>query len=311
MRVTSNTFPNVLAGQLEQLAQRQSRLQNQAATGQRIQLPEDDPTAMRRVLDLQTEAVNLSQYRANIQRLQEYSQVSYAPIRSLKLLVDKAGEFATSADDTRSQKELDTYANEVERLLQQGLQFVNAQHRGDYLLSGTRSDVPPYVAVLDANGQVMSVTYQGNTELSAVEIAEGVTVTAMALGENSTGAGPRGLITDSRSGADFFNHLISLRDNLRAGNKAAIGTTNLAELKQDEDNFLYHFGNVGAVQARLEAAESLSRTRSQSVEVLVSKEADADLAQTLVRLSQTQNAYQAALQSGGTILNQSLLDYIR
>lgn len=311
MRVTSNTFPNLLSGQLEQLSQRQNRLQNQAATGQRIQLPEDDPTAMRRVLDLQNEAVGISQYRSNIQRLQEYSQVNYGVIRSVKGLVDRAGEIATLADGTKSPEELETYANDVEQLLQQGLQYMNALHRGDYLFSGTRSDVPPYAAVMDANGEVVSVAYQGNTDLAASEIAEGVAVTTMAMGENTSGTGARGLITDSRSGADLFNHLIALRDNLRAGNTDAIKNTNLAELKQDEDNFLYHFGNIGAVQARLEAAESISRTRSQSVEVLVSKETDADLAQTLVRLSQTQNAYQAALQSGGTILNQSLLDYIR
>jgi flagellar hook-associated protein 3 FlgL len=311
MRVTSNTFPNLLAGQLEQLSQRQNRLQNQAATGQRIQLPEDDPTAMRRVLDLQTESVNISQYRANIQRLQEYSQVSYGAIHSLKSLVDRAAEIATLADGTKSQDQLDTYANDVEQLLEQGLQHVNALHRGDYIFSGTRSNVPPYTAVKDANGEVVSVAYQGNSDLASAEIAENVSVTTMTLGENTTGAGPRGLITDSRAGADFFNHLIALRDNLRAGNTDAILNTNLVELGNDEDNFLVHFGNVGAVQARLEAAESISRTRSQSVEVLVSKEADADLAQTLVRLSETQNAYQAALQSGGTILNQSLLDYIR
>ena len=311
MRVTSNTFPNLLAGQLEQLSQRQNRLQNQAATGQRIQLPEDDPTAMRRILDLQTEAVGISQYRENIQRLQEYSQVSYGSIRALKGLVDKAGEIATNVDDFESPDARTTYANEVEQLIEQALQNVNAQHRGDYLFSGTRNDVPPYVAVRDADGQIVSVTYQGNNELASAEIAENVTVSTMTLGENASGSGPRGLITDPRAGADFFNHLISLRDNLLAGNTTAIRTTNLQELGQDEDNFLVHFGNVGAVQARLEAAESISRTRSQSVEVLVSKEADADLAQTLVRLSETQNAYQAALQSGGTILNQSLLDYIR
>jgi len=311
MRVTSNTFPNLLTGQLALLAQRQGQLQNQAATGQRIQNPEDDPTAMRRVLDLQNEAVGISQYRSNIQRLQEYSQVNYGVVRSIKGLVDRGSEIATLADATRPQDELDIYANEIDQLLHQGLQYVNAQHRGDYLFAGTRSNTPPYAAVLDANGQVASISYHGNNELAASEIAEGVTVTTMALGENTTGAGPRGLITDPRSGADLFNHLISLRDNLRAGNRDAIANTNLTELKQDEDNFLYHFGDIGAVQARLEASESISRTRSQSVEVLVSRETDADLAQTLVRLSQTQTAYQAALQSGGTILNQSLLDYIR
>ncbi|HAV62997.1 MAG TPA: flagellin [Verrucomicrobiales bacterium] len=311
MRVTSQTFPSHLVGQLDQLAQRQNRLQNQAATGQRIHLPEDDPTAMRRILDLQGEAGNITQYQSNVQRLREQSQVGYEVMRSLKQLVDRAGEIATLADGTKSPESLKTYAIEVEALLEQGIQFVNAQHRGDYLFSGTRNDTPPYTATRDGDGRVTSVVYQGNSNLAAAEIAENVTTSAMTIGENTTGTGPRGLITDSRAGADFFNHLMSLRDNLRSGNTAAITSTNLKELKQDEDNFLVHYGSVGAIQARLEAAESIARTRGQSIESLVSKEADADLAQTLVRLSETQNAYRAALQSGGTILNQSLLDYLR
>lgn len=156
-----------------------------------------------------------------------------------------------------------------------------------------------------------SVTYQGNQNLPSSEIAENVLIATMTLGENNSGSGSRGLIADSRSGADFFNHLISLRDNLQAGDADAVSTTNLQELGKDEDNFLYHFGTVGAVQARLEAAKNVFQARAESVEGLVSQEADADLAQTLVRLNETQNAYQAALQSGGTILNQSLLDFLR
>ena len=61
MRVTANTFPNSLLQQLNSLNQRQNKLQNQAATGQRVQLPEDDPVAMRRVLDLQAEGKSVGQ----------------------------------------------------------------------------------------------------------------------------------------------------------------------------------------------------------------------------------------------------------
>lgn len=311
MRVTSNTFPDLLVNQLAQLSQRQNRLQNQAATGQRIQLPEDDPTAMRRVLGLQSEAGAISQYQSNIQRLHDHSQVTYDAVRSIKGLLDRAGEIATLADGTKSREELNTYATEVEQLLQQGVQLANTEHNGDYLFSGTRSNNPPYVATKDADGNVISVAYQGNDQVASAEIAEGVTISSMTIGENTTGAGPRGLITDSRSGADFFNHLIALRDNLRAGNTNAITTTDSQNLGKDEENMLIQYGNIGSVQARLEAASSISKTRAQSVEKLVSKEADADLSQTLVRLNQTQNAYHAAIQSAGTILNQSLLDYIR
>lgn len=311
MRVTSHTFPSLLVGQLEQLANRQNKLQNQAATGQRIQFPEDDPTAMRRVLDLQTESVNVNQYRSNIQRLQEYSRIGYEVIRSMKTVVDRASEIATLADGTKSRDQLNTYATEIEQLLQQAAQQVNTQHRGDYLFSGTRNNVPPYDIVRDASNNVVSVTYQGNQSVASSEIAENVTLSVMTIGGNNTGAGPRGLVSDSRSGADFFNHLISLRDNLRAGNIADIKSVNMQELGRDEDNFLFHFGTIGAVQARLESADGIFRSRALSLEGLTSREADADLAQTMVRLSETQNAYRAALQSGGTILNQSLLDFLR
>ncbi|HKX61206.1 MAG TPA: hypothetical protein VJS65_05170 [Verrucomicrobiae bacterium] len=54
MRVTANTFPNALLNQLSSLGQRQNKLQSQAATGQIVSLPEDDPVAMRRILDMDT-----------------------------------------------------------------------------------------------------------------------------------------------------------------------------------------------------------------------------------------------------------------
>jgi flagellar hook-associated protein 3 FlgL len=51
-------------------------------------------------------------------------------------------------------------------------------------------------------------------------------------------------------------------------------------------------------------------SRAQNIETLVAKDADADLASTIVRLSQTSTAYEAALSSATKILKMSLLDYI-
>ena len=67
----------------------------------------------------------------------------------------------------------------------------------------------------------------------------------------------------------------------------------------------------GNIQARLEASAAIAQTRGASLEAFLSKEVDADLAQTLVRLNETQNAYKVALQSGSSILQLSLMDYLR
>jgi flagellar hook-associated protein 3 FlgL len=311
MRVSANTFPNSLVDQLSLLNQRQYRLQHQAASGQRITLPEDDPVGMQRVLDLQAEAKTVAQYRRNVANMKEQAQASYEVVRNLKKVSDRAGELAVLADGTRSADELKTYAIEVTQLIKHAVQTANGKFRGDYLLSGTLADRTPFVMATDANGNVTSVTYQGNESVAESEIAEGVKLSAQTVGANTGGSGPRGLITDTRFGADFFNHLISLQNDLLAGDTAAIAATDRPQLAKDEENLVLHASENGVMQARLDSGESAARQRSESMETLISNEADADLAQTLVRLNQTQNAYQAALQSGARLLQSSLLDYLR
>jgi len=311
MRVTANTFPNSLVDQLNQLALRQNRLQNQATTGQRIQSPEDDPAAMRRVLDLQTESKSLDQYRNNMATLGDQANTSFVSIKALKRISDRASEITVLADGTKSPGDLKVYSAQITQLIQEAVQLTNSRYRGDYLFGGTKSDQPPFVSTMNASGQVTAVTYQGNSSVAESEIAPGVTLSAETPGANTSGSGPQGLITDSRTGADLFNHLISLQNNLRAGNTAAISTTDHPQLALDEENFIIHLSTNAAVQARLEASATVAKTRGDSLEAFVSKEADADLAQTLVRLNETQNAYKVALQSGGSILQLSLMDYLR
>ena len=310
MRVSSNSFPNLLIQQLSDLTDRQARLQSQVATGQRIQLPEDDPAAVHRVLNLQSEKRSLGQYQQNIAYLKEVGDANYTSLSGLKTISDRAGEIATLADGTKSPEELRAYGTEVTQLIQQAVQTMNSKLRGDYLFGGTQNNQPPFVMTQAADGTVQSVTYQGNISTNETEIAEGSLFSMQVVGANDTGTGPRGLISDSRFGADFFNHLISLQNHLVAGDTDSISSQDSANLNQDEENLLYHIGTNGALQSQLDSAQTLSQSRSQGIDNLISNDADADLAESLVRLNQTQTAYQAALQSAATIMNTSLLDYL-
>ncbi|HEY1171691.1 MAG TPA: flagellin [Verrucomicrobiae bacterium] len=310
MRITFSTFPNALVPQLGTLASRQAKLQTEAATGQRVQNASDDPVAMRRVLDLQAEAQSMGQYRKNVTRLQEVAGASFTAMRSLQKVSDRASEIATLADGLKSPEEMKIYAAEVNQLIQQAVQTANAKNRGDYIFAGTKNDLPPFTMALDANGQVTGVTYQGNDSVAESEIVPGQTIAVQPPGVNTSGSGPQGLLGDSRNGSDLFGHLISLRDNLLAGNAAGIVAdhTNLAK---DEDNLMQQYGLNGSIQSRLEVTAARIGDQLLSVESVVSQEVDADLAETLVKLNETQMAYQAALQSGASIMKMSLMDYLR
>ena len=98
MRVTSNTLSSALIDQLNRLSLRQIQLQNQAATGQRVQLPEDDPGAAWQVLDLQAEASSVAQFQKNITTEQDRASATYSAITALKTISDRVGEIATLAE---------------------------------------------------------------------------------------------------------------------------------------------------------------------------------------------------------------------
>jgi len=262
-------------------------------------------------LDLESESKTLAQYQRNITRHQELADATYSVVKSLKRISDRAGEIATLSDGLKSPLELNAYATEVTQMIKQAVDLMNTKNRGDHLFSGTMTDQAAFALQTDADGLATGVTYGGNGSVPESEIAAGVTVSAQVAGANTSGTGPRGLITETRHGADLFEHLISLQNHLLAGDTEAIATTDSENLRKDEDNLLFHITSNGVMQARLETSEAMAGDRALSLETQISSEVDADLAETLIKLTQTQTAYQAALQSGASVLRLSLLDYLR
>ncbi len=312
MRIAGNSYTDSLVNQLNYLTAQQYQLQGQVSTGQRIQNPEDDPAGMGEALSLQANSSSTAQYALNIATLQTGASSAYNALQQIKTISDRAGEIATLADGTKTSTELQAYATEVNSLIQQAVQLANGKAGDRYLFSGTKSDTPPFTPATDANGNVTGVTYQGNTNVAQTEIAQGATVTIDTPGANTTGSGARGLLADSRYGADFFNHLISLQQHLASGNTSAIAKVDQPALTKDEDNLIYHISNNGVIQARLDSAATTTTTLQSSLQQSLTKVAGVDMTKAITDLTQAQNTYQAALQSSSVLLKlqQSVLQYL-
>lgn len=119
------------------------------------------------------------------------------------------------------------------------------------------------------------------------------------------------MLIDSRAGADVFNHLISLQQNLASGNLTAITATDAPALATDEDHVIGQISGNGVTQSALESASSTLTQQGTTMATQISNATSADLAQTITKLTQTQTAYQAALQSGVLIMKLSILQYIQ
>jgi flagellar hook-associated protein 3 FlgL len=301
MRIAGTSYTDSMANQINLLSARQYKLQNQATTGQSITAPEDDPSGMIQALGLQADSASVTQYAQNISTLQNRSDLVGNALQQLKTISDRIGDLATQSDGTASPTQLQANATETTQLIKQAVDIMNTKDGDNYLFGGTASGRPPYVAATDANGNITGVTYQGNSSVAETEIGQNITASVDVPGENNSGSGARGVITDSRYGADFFNHLITFQNDLLAGNTNAIATTDHANLGKDEDNLVYQIGENGAVGARLNTAASAASTKLSSLNSSLNSVAGADLTQTITQLTQAQNAYQIAMQSSASI----------
>ncbi len=298
MRVASNSVSDSMLRQIQQLTTDQAKLQLQVSSGRRITQPEDDPAAIGRVLNLQSEQRQLAQYVRNADRAMALAQTSYSGLQGLKKVSDRASELATLGTGALSPDAMKTYATEVDQLLEQAVQLANTKQAGDYIYGGTAVDAPPFSITRDADGKIASVTFVGNTEQTSIPLSEASSVSPYTSAATNTGL------------ADFISGLVALRDALTAGNTDAVRGVQPA-LTAAEDAIIGAMADNGGVQTRIEAAQSQQADRATSLESSISAESAADLPSTIVKLSQTQTAYEAALASATKIMNLTILDYLR
>jgi flagellar hook-associated protein 3 FlgL len=298
MRIASSTVSDSMIRQIQQLMSDQSKLQLQVSSGRRITQPEDDPAAVGRVLNLQTEQRQLSQYASNASRALTLSQTSFSGLQGLKKVSDRAGELATLGTGALSTDAMRIYGNEVDQLLEQALQLANSRSSGDYIYAGTAVDAPPFEATRDADGKIVSIAFNGNTDQASIPLSEATSVTPSTSGTTNAGMGA------------FLTNLVALRDGLASGDIAAVRATQPG-LLDSENLIIAAMADAGGMQTRIEAAQAQQLDRAMGLEKLVSTESSVDLPTTIVKLNQAQTAYQAALASAAKVMNLSLLDYIK
>lgn len=298
MRIPNNSISQTLVSQLQTLTSQQSRLQSQAATGQRITNASDDPAAMGRVLDLQSEKQQIQQFGKNTDRALALTQTSFSAVSQLKKLSDRAGELAILGSGVSGPQAASAYGTETNQVLEETLKVANSSYNGEHIFAGTKTDVPPYSATRDASGNITAITYNGAAAGAAFNTSEGAAISPFTTG------------TDNQNFADFANNLVSLRDSLNTNNNTGVQAAQVG-LQTTEDRLLSTVSNIGAIQSRFETDSVQNASRYAQLDKLTSASADSDLSETIVKLTQAKTSYQAALQSGAKFLELSLMDYVR
>lgn len=295
MRVTDQMLIDSVLRGLNLSKQQMMVLEQAMATGKRLLRPSDDPVALSSALSLRARLDEDDQHLRNIDSAKAWLEATDQALAGLSHVVERARTLALSgASQTMGPGELQAMATEVDQLLQDALQLANSEQDNQYLFAGLKTATTPFTL---NEGSPDTVTYNGDSGQMLRQTDQN---TAIAV--NVTGEGPL---------LDLFNVLIGLRDDLEAGDSTQIGSVGIESLDSVLDSISSLRGRVGAKISGLEVTAQRINDFKTTLQSLLSKAEDTDMAEAALELASAQNAYQAVLVVGSAVIQSSLADFLR
>ncbi len=192
MSGTLSNIYNKISFALYAHSEAMARLQEQTATGSRINRPSDDPSSTYQVLGLNSQQTSLENYINNlsevIQTLETTSTITENLISEYAEMKIRLTQISSDIYGEQGQQRA---AEEINDILEQVVLLANTKHSGQYLFGGSNTKSAPYV-VERSNGKIISVTYQGSAENRNIEVAPGLESSAFHVGENIFRSSNRG-----------------------------------------------------------------------------------------------------------------------
>lgn len=143
MRITNSMMKNNILMSLNRNKLNLSTLEQQLATGKKIQKPSEDPIVAVRALKFRTNIKEIEQYQSNMKDALSWMDVTEQSMTNIYTILDRAKELcnqgSTGTLDTDDRLKI---VSELEQLKEQVLQEGSVNYAGRYVYSGFRTNQP-------------------------------------------------------------------------------------------------------------------------------------------------------------------------
>ena len=294
MRVTSTMTARRILADIAAANARLTKAQEKLASGKELNRPSDDPSAVGRAIQLRREMEATQQYQTNTGEATGWTDVTDSALGSIADALARVRDLTVQgANDAAGSDNRTAIIEELKQLLDTVKSAGNATYDGRYVFSGSKTDTRPYQMGADDS-------FSGNGDPILREIGPGVNVQINVAGNAFLGDATSGLIGTLRT---VLGHMTSgTGDQLSADLKTL-------DTRLDELNAVR--ATIGATQNRVETADArLQEYEGTTLELLNNTEG-ADIAKTMIDFSTQQAAMTAGLKAGASIVQNSLLDFLR
>ena len=155
----------------------------------------------------------------------------------------------------------------------------------------------------DQDGNLLNVSYLGGAKNSSATVGSDADLSFL-LDASEDG---------TKNLADVVKSLIDLRTGLSNSTSSDFADEVFAaekKLSSLEDDIVNKMGELTASMVRIESVNSHDEEYSMSIDKQISNDLEIDLSEAIMRLTRISTSYQAAMQVGSQMLNNSLLNYL-
>ncbi|MBN1359564.1 MAG: flagellar hook-associated protein FlgL [Sedimentisphaerales bacterium] len=159
-------------------------LQEQTASGNRVNRGSDSPSEAYRILGLNTQDRSLEAYQESITELIGTLQISSTVIEGMASdLADTRTLLTQVVSGIQGAEGQKRSAEKINSTLEQVVSLANTKHANQYLFGGSDTATAPYVVERE-DGYITNVIYQGSDEARLIDVASSVSIEGCHVGDD-------------------------------------------------------------------------------------------------------------------------------
>jgi flagellar hook-associated protein 3 FlgL len=294
MRVNPNPLPDLLSAISQTERQINNDLQ-QVASGQRVRVPSDDPSAAAGLVRNSDQTAEVDQFLRSLSSISGEMQNADSALSSAVTALQRAISLGVEgANGTQNASGRAAIANEVQGILSQLVSLANLSYQGNFVFAGTATQTAPYQ--LDATVP-SGVRYVGNNGVNSVTLGDHFAAKTNLAGSQLFSA----------PGADVFQALQNLVIGLQSGTGIDTALDQVSTAYEHINAQRVFYGNTSN---QLSSQEKYLKNETVQLAQQQNTLGGADLTRVLSDLVNEQTSREATLAAMAKTQQSSLFDYI-
>jgi flagellar hook-associated protein 3 FlgL len=322
MRVTNSMLVSNFMNNLNHNASRLDKLQNQMTSGKKYAHVSDDPVSVIYSQQARYRLTRLTNYQKNLDTAESWLTQAESGLMSLNEIIKNAYEACIDGStDVKTEEDKQNVAKYVAQMRDQVLHTLNTAFGTKYVFGGY--DTTGYQSAGGTISPPFTVE-NGNLCYNGCDLTDPANAATVAHLKGDVLTFDLGIGIDmevavngitasifNSDGDNLYNLLDNLYNDLQNGEGAEVIDKHISKLQDAQHYLLGEVATIGGKMNRLELLSSRYEQDHINYTQMLSDAEDADEAEVIMNFKMAQSVYQAALAAGASIIQPTLMDFLR